>query len=220
MIIVSPQLYNKELEREFGYFEDWVKTYELFRGKASEEDGTSDERFVGKFKVSGFIVLHAFWSTLRWYVWSNSLRPHAGKILLVQTDRRWRRSLGWPRQYGPLSGQQRDPIKQLSSSSHTGLRCLSASSFLQIKSFLLKLGSLWPSRSSPPKKMLLDVLRSCCILFCTSGYLNHPIYKGKGQEKAFYSSSAGIELAPSWPGWESGPLHCASAWQEWNQRQR
>lgn len=145
MIIASPQLYNKELEREFGYFDDWVKTYELFRGKASEEDGTSDERFVGKFKVSGFIVLHASWSTPRWYVWSNSLRPHAGKILLVQTGRRWRRRLGWPRQYG-LSGQQRDPIKQLSSSSYTGLRCLSAFSFLQIKSFLLKLGSLWPSR--------------------------------------------------------------------------
>uniref|UniRef100_A0A7N8XFA5 Fer-1 like family member 6 n=1 Tax=Mastacembelus armatus TaxID=205130 RepID=A0A7N8XFA5_9TELE len=43
-------LYNKELESEFGPFDDWVKTYELFRGKANEEDGATDERFVGKFK--------------------------------------------------------------------------------------------------------------------------------------------------------------------------
>uniref|UniRef100_A0A3Q2DZI6 Fer-1 like family member 6 n=1 Tax=Cyprinodon variegatus TaxID=28743 RepID=A0A3Q2DZI6_CYPVA len=43
-------LYNKELEAEFGAFDDWVSTYELFRGKANEEEGTSDERFVGKFK--------------------------------------------------------------------------------------------------------------------------------------------------------------------------
>lgn len=52
--IVSPQLHKKELEAEFGHFDDWVKTYELFRGKASDEDGTGDERFVGKFKVSVF----------------------------------------------------------------------------------------------------------------------------------------------------------------------
>lgn len=45
------QLYNKELESEFGSFDDWVKTYELFRGKASEEEGSNEERFVGKFKV-------------------------------------------------------------------------------------------------------------------------------------------------------------------------
>ncbi|KAM4561262.1 fer-1-like protein 6 isoform 2-T2 [Fundulus diaphanus] len=48
--IVRLQLYNKELEAEFGPFDDWVSTYELFRGKANEEEGTSDERFVGKFK--------------------------------------------------------------------------------------------------------------------------------------------------------------------------
>uniref|UniRef100_A0A8C2XFC0 Fer-1 like family member 6 n=1 Tax=Cyclopterus lumpus TaxID=8103 RepID=A0A8C2XFC0_CYCLU len=41
-------LYNKELEAEFGLFNDWVNTYELFRGKANEEE--SEERFVGKFK--------------------------------------------------------------------------------------------------------------------------------------------------------------------------
>lgn len=57
MLIVSLQLYNKELESEFGQFDDWVKTYALFRGKASEEDGTIDERFVGKFKVSRLPLL-------------------------------------------------------------------------------------------------------------------------------------------------------------------
>uniref|UniRef100_A0A4W6G201 Fer-1 like family member 6 n=1 Tax=Lates calcarifer TaxID=8187 RepID=A0A4W6G201_LATCA len=44
------QLYDRELEVDFGPFDDWVKTYELFRGKANEEDGATDERFVGKFK--------------------------------------------------------------------------------------------------------------------------------------------------------------------------
>uniref|UniRef100_A0A7N6FDD4 C2 domain-containing protein n=1 Tax=Anabas testudineus TaxID=64144 RepID=A0A7N6FDD4_ANATE len=44
-------LYNKELEAEFGTFDDWVKTYELFRGKANEEEGATEERFIGKFKV-------------------------------------------------------------------------------------------------------------------------------------------------------------------------
>ncbi|MED6255831.1 Fer-1-like protein 6 [Ataeniobius toweri] len=48
--ISTLQLYNKELEAQFGPFDDWVSTYELFRGKANEEEGMSDERFVGKFK--------------------------------------------------------------------------------------------------------------------------------------------------------------------------
>uniref|UniRef100_A0A8C4E0T4 Fer-1 like family member 6 n=1 Tax=Dicentrarchus labrax TaxID=13489 RepID=A0A8C4E0T4_DICLA len=47
---ISLQLYNKELEAEFGPFDDWVNTYELFRGKANEEEGATEERFVGKFK--------------------------------------------------------------------------------------------------------------------------------------------------------------------------
>ncbi|MEQ2263474.1 Fer-1-like protein 6, partial [Xenotaenia resolanae] len=48
--ISTLQLYNKELEAQFGPFDDWVSTYELFRGKANEEEGMSDDRFVGKFK--------------------------------------------------------------------------------------------------------------------------------------------------------------------------
>ncbi|XP_037095940.1 fer-1-like protein 6 isoform X1 [Syngnathus acus] len=48
--LATLQLYSKELEVEFGPFDDWVNTYELFRGKASEEEGSTEERFVGKFK--------------------------------------------------------------------------------------------------------------------------------------------------------------------------
>ncbi|KAK2840231.1 hypothetical protein Q5P01_013971 [Channa striata] len=48
--LATLKLYSKELESEFGPFDDWVKTYELFRGKANEEEGANEERFVGKFK--------------------------------------------------------------------------------------------------------------------------------------------------------------------------
>ncbi|KAL0985656.1 hypothetical protein UPYG_G00160070, partial [Umbra pygmaea] len=49
--LASMQIYDKELESVFGPFHDWVNTYELFRGKAYEEEGgSSEERFVGKFK--------------------------------------------------------------------------------------------------------------------------------------------------------------------------
>uniref|UniRef100_A0A671Z110 Fer-1 like family member 6 n=1 Tax=Sparus aurata TaxID=8175 RepID=A0A671Z110_SPAAU len=48
--LATLKLYNRELEAEFGPFDDWVNTYELFRGKASEEEGATEERFVGKFK--------------------------------------------------------------------------------------------------------------------------------------------------------------------------
>ncbi|KAL6100438.1 fer1l6 [Pungitius sinensis] len=48
--LATLKLYNKELEAEFGSFNDWVNTYELFRGKANEEEGATEERLVGKFK--------------------------------------------------------------------------------------------------------------------------------------------------------------------------
>ncbi|XP_069388583.1 fer-1-like protein 6 isoform X2 [Paralichthys olivaceus] len=48
--LATLKLYNKELEAEFGPFDDWVTTYELFRGKANEDDGATEERFIGKFK--------------------------------------------------------------------------------------------------------------------------------------------------------------------------
>uniref|UniRef100_A0A8C4SZ29 Fer-1 like family member 6 n=1 Tax=Erpetoichthys calabaricus TaxID=27687 RepID=A0A8C4SZ29_ERPCA len=45
------QIYDKELETEFGDFDDWVKTFDLLRGKASEEDSSiHEDRIVGKFK--------------------------------------------------------------------------------------------------------------------------------------------------------------------------
>ncbi|XP_051998242.1 fer-1-like protein 6 isoform X2 [Xyrauchen texanus] len=48
--LATLQVYDKELEAEFGPFDDWVKTFELYRGKANEEEGSAEERFVGKFK--------------------------------------------------------------------------------------------------------------------------------------------------------------------------
>ncbi|KAL7881937.1 hypothetical protein AOLI_G00087860 [Acnodon oligacanthus] len=48
--LATLKIYDKELEAEFGPFDDWVKTFELYRGKANEEDGSSVERFVGNFK--------------------------------------------------------------------------------------------------------------------------------------------------------------------------
>ncbi|NWX69432.1 FR1L4 protein, partial [Alca torda] len=45
------QIYNSELENEFGNFEDWLCIFPLHRGKANEdEDGNEDEHFVGKYK--------------------------------------------------------------------------------------------------------------------------------------------------------------------------
>ncbi|KAM8855911.1 fer-1-like protein 6 isoform 3-T3 [Spinachia spinachia] len=48
--LATLELYSKELEAEFASFNDWVNTYELFRGKANEEEGATEGRFVGKFK--------------------------------------------------------------------------------------------------------------------------------------------------------------------------
>ncbi|XP_077583825.1 fer-1-like protein 6 isoform X5 [Stigmatopora nigra] len=48
--LATLQLYNNELEAEFGPFDDWVNTYELFRGKSNEEESSTEEQFVGKFK--------------------------------------------------------------------------------------------------------------------------------------------------------------------------
>lgn len=46
-------MYNKELESEFGNFEDWLHTFNLFRGKAGDDDehALDDDRVVGRFKV-------------------------------------------------------------------------------------------------------------------------------------------------------------------------
>ncbi|XP_012578359.1 PREDICTED: fer-1-like protein 6 [Condylura cristata] len=51
--LASLQIYDGELESEFNSFEDWVKTFELFRGKSTEDDhGFDGDRVIGKFKGS------------------------------------------------------------------------------------------------------------------------------------------------------------------------
>ncbi|XP_034017505.1 otoferlin isoform X1 [Thalassophryne amazonica] len=47
-------VYNKELESEYGNFEDWLHTFNLYRGKAGddEEHALDDDRIVGRFKGS------------------------------------------------------------------------------------------------------------------------------------------------------------------------
>ncbi|XP_032771679.1 fer-1-like protein 6 [Rattus rattus] len=47
------KIYDGDLESEFNNFEDWVKTFELFRGKSTEDDHSLDgDRVIGKFKGS------------------------------------------------------------------------------------------------------------------------------------------------------------------------
>ncbi|XP_076874070.1 otoferlin isoform X1 [Brachyhypopomus gauderio] len=48
-------VYHKELESEFDHFEDWLHTFNLYRGKAGDDDDTTvvdDDRIVGRFKGS------------------------------------------------------------------------------------------------------------------------------------------------------------------------
>uniref|UniRef100_A0A8C7TEM2 C2 domain-containing protein n=1 Tax=Oncorhynchus mykiss TaxID=8022 RepID=A0A8C7TEM2_ONCMY len=48
-------VYPKELENEFDNFEDWLHTFNLFRGKAGDDDDQNmadEERIIGKFKGS------------------------------------------------------------------------------------------------------------------------------------------------------------------------
>lgn len=59
------QVYNKELESEYANFEDWLHTFNLYRGKAGDDDehALDDDRIVGRFKV-GTQLRH---SPLRYY---------------------------------------------------------------------------------------------------------------------------------------------------------
>ncbi|XP_029318836.1 otoferlin isoform X7 [Cottoperca gobio] len=47
-------VYNKELEAEYGNFADWLHTFNLYRGKAGDDDehALDDDRIVGRFKGS------------------------------------------------------------------------------------------------------------------------------------------------------------------------
>lgn len=53
------KVYNKELENEYGNFEDWLHTFNLYRGKAGDDDehALDDDRIVGRFKVGTFYVV-------------------------------------------------------------------------------------------------------------------------------------------------------------------
>lgn len=50
----SNKVYPKELEGEYDQFEDWLHSFNLFRGKGGDDDDqnvTDEDRIVGKFKV-------------------------------------------------------------------------------------------------------------------------------------------------------------------------
>ncbi|XP_067312338.1 otoferlin [Pseudorasbora parva] len=51
------KVYNRELEYEYGTFEDWLHTFNLYRGKCSddanvEQNAADEDRLIGKFKGS------------------------------------------------------------------------------------------------------------------------------------------------------------------------
>ncbi|KAM8966810.1 fer-1-like protein 6 [Pelodytes ibericus] len=49
--LATLQIYDGELENEFHNFQDWVRTFELLRGKNNDEDhSVHDDRIIGKFK--------------------------------------------------------------------------------------------------------------------------------------------------------------------------
>uniref|UniRef100_A0AAR2JPE9 C2 domain-containing protein n=1 Tax=Pygocentrus nattereri TaxID=42514 RepID=A0AAR2JPE9_PYGNA len=51
----SEQVYNRELENEFYHFEDWLHTFNLYRGKSGDDDeqnASDEDRLIGKFKGS------------------------------------------------------------------------------------------------------------------------------------------------------------------------
>lgn len=55
----SNKVYPKELEGEYDNFEDWLHTFNLFRGKGGDDDDqnvTDEDRIVGKFKVRRPII--------------------------------------------------------------------------------------------------------------------------------------------------------------------
>lgn len=50
------QVFNRELEFEYDTFEDWLHTFNLYRGKCSddadvEQNAADEDRLIGKFKV-------------------------------------------------------------------------------------------------------------------------------------------------------------------------
>ncbi|NXN99007.1 FR1L6 protein, partial [Rhinopomastus cyanomelas] len=51
--LATLQIYEGDLESEFNNFEDWVKTFQLLRGKSNDDvHADSEDRIIGKFKGS------------------------------------------------------------------------------------------------------------------------------------------------------------------------
>ncbi|KFW76846.1 Fer-1-like 6, partial [Manacus vitellinus] len=51
--LATLQIYEGDLESEFNNFEDWVKTFQLLRGKSNDEvHADAEDRIIGKFKGS------------------------------------------------------------------------------------------------------------------------------------------------------------------------
>ncbi|XP_049319646.1 otoferlin isoform X2 [Astyanax mexicanus] len=49
------KVFNRELENEFEHFEDWLHTFNLYRGKSGDDDeqnASDEDRLIGKFKGS------------------------------------------------------------------------------------------------------------------------------------------------------------------------
>lgn len=53
------QLYGYDLESEFKQFQDWLKSFPLYKGRANAEDFDDDEeeRVMGKYKVSCTVMV-------------------------------------------------------------------------------------------------------------------------------------------------------------------
>lgn len=53
MSCVCVQLYGGDLESEFSHFQDWLRVFPVYKGRASGEDEEEDEeaRLMGKYKV-------------------------------------------------------------------------------------------------------------------------------------------------------------------------
>uniref|UniRef100_A0A671Q5Z8 Otoferlin b n=1 Tax=Sinocyclocheilus anshuiensis TaxID=1608454 RepID=A0A671Q5Z8_9TELE len=66
-ILFLTQMYSRELEYEFNTFEDWLHTFNLYRGKCSddadvEQNAADEDRLIGKFKVCRHSLLAVIFS--------------------------------------------------------------------------------------------------------------------------------------------------------------
>lgn len=79
-------MYNKELETEYGNFEDWLHTFNLFRGKAVDDDehAPDDERIVGRFKVRWEKMASAGCIWRSWEIKGSSLPVTQGSLCMYK----------------------------------------------------------------------------------------------------------------------------------------